>query len=369
MPLHMRSYYLLILLLILHSAVQSQNKKWTEDSLVQYWTLQGTDALEGIYENTIEEAGSPKYRMALKNTGTGTYELIYLSGAAPEDAKRWEQGDKKAYLTLSESANEYKVKWYMGDRTTSRELTITFAQQIMSVNWKNGRPAVLYEKVFPVKQIVIAKPAETVSEPAYLPTVVNAFLVSAHGVFVTQNDMLETSTELFLRNPNNGEKFTATIVFRNEEINLALIQITDPAFLLPDTLPYNFSNAGMAIGDNVYCIGFNTSDTGKIKSWHIQNAIVVSKNKNILGLSPKVNPWCVGSPVFDRQGNLAGILNTKMETGNTYVTTSESIRNLLLANNIPMRHKKLSDVNMQSQEVQASILLPMIFIVDPAEIR
>ncbi|MFN3940369.1 MAG: serine protease, partial [Chitinophagales bacterium] len=332
-------------------------------------TRNGTDTYEGIYQNEQQEPGSPKYRMALKNTGSGTYELIYLSGAAPEDARRWEQGDKKAYLTKVESANEYKVKWYMGDRTTSRELTISFANKTMLFFFKNGRPSVVYEKVFPDKQIVIAGPTEAVPEPVYTPASVNAFLVSASGVFVTQNDMLEAGTALFLRNPNTGEKFAGSIIARNAELNLALIRIADPTFTLPDTMPYNFSNTGMAIGDNVYCLGFNTADTGITLSWHLQNAIVISKSKYTLGLSPKMLSSCIGSPVFDRQGNLIGMLQLNKATLQTSVTTAESIRNLMLSENVAMVQKKLSDVNMKSQGEQVSLLLPCIFIIDPAEVR
>lgn len=365
----MNRFYTILLLAITSSVSFGQNTGWSEDSLLQYWVHNGTDAHEGIYQNVLEEAGSPKYRLALKSTSADTYTLIYLSGAATADAERWNTGDVKAYLSSSD-ANSYKVKWYMGDKSTSKDLSISFDEKYMQVNWNNDRPVVLYEKIFPENPIRIIKATEVkIAEPVYDPTMVNAFLISAKGYLLTQNNMLGASDEVIVTNALSGEKYTATITDRNIETNLALVRVDDPSFILPDTLPYNFIRSNLSIGDNVYCIGFNTGDTSTIKKAHLQNAIIVASTNNRYILSPQINPWCNGSPVFDRQGNLTGLLSTDKATAGSSVIPTTAISAVLQKNNISLEQKVLSDVNMKTQSAQMEILLPIIFIIDPAEVR
>ncbi|MBK7109863.1 MAG: hypothetical protein IPH61_12220 [Bacteroidetes bacterium] len=95
----MSKLFSLYILLNIFYCASAQSPQWTYESLQQYWLANGTDANEGIYENVQAESGSPKYTVALKSNGTNSYQLIYLSGAAQEDASLWSVGDTKANLT------------------------------------------------------------------------------------------------------------------------------------------------------------------------------------------------------------------------------------------------------------------------------
>ena len=118
---------------------------WTEYSLKSYWSKNGTDIIEGIYENAIKTKNSPKYKLALKKSDNG-YNLIYLSGAINSV---WKVGDIKAYLTRTATPNIFKVKWYMGNKTISEDLYITFEKGTMKIIWTNGSPEELYLKLYP----------------------------------------------------------------------------------------------------------------------------------------------------------------------------------------------------------------------------
>ncbi|MBK6731846.1 MAG: serine protease [Bacteroidetes bacterium] len=365
----MSKLFSLYILLNIFYCASAQSSLWTFESLQQYWLANGTDANEGIYENAQAESGSPKYTVALKSNGSNSYQLIYLSGAAQEDASRWTVGDTKANLTGGNTANTYKAKWYMGDKSSSKDLSIVIEAGVMHVNW-NTRPAVIYNRIFPDKQIIIQQKnvAAIVPEPIYNPTLVNAFLVSAKGILLTQNNMLDASDNVIVKNATTGEKYSASIINRNIENNLALLQVNDPTFIFQDTLPYNFGTA-LSIGDNIFCLGYNTADTSTSKNKHLQNAVIISSSNNRYGVSPKINPWCNGSPVFDRQGNLAGMVSTDLANGSSTVIPVNSIRKIINDNNIALAQKVLSDVNMKPQEIQMELLLPVIFIIDPAEVR
>lgn len=365
----MSKLFSLYILLNIFYCASAQSPQWTSESLQQYWLANGTDVNEGIYENVQAESGSPKYTVALKSNGSNSYQLIYLLGAAQEDAGRWTEGDTKAKLTGNKTGNTYQVIWYMGDKSRSKDLHIIIESGVMHVNW-NNRPAVIYNRIFPDKQIIIQQTntAAIVAEPVYNPTLVNAFLVSAKGILLTQNTMLGASDNVVVKNAATGKKYSATVLDRNIENNLALVQVRDTSFFVQDTLPYNFGTA-LSIGENVFCLGYNTADTSTLKNKHLQNAMIVSLSNNSYGVSPKINQWCNGSPVFDRQGNLVGMVSTDLTNGSSKVISVNSILKMITENNIALVQKVLSDVNMKPQEIQMELLLPLIFIIDPAEVR
>ncbi len=58
----------------------SPKTNWDENTLKEYWESVGMVPIEGIYENTVVNNQSSKYKLALKyNKSNNQYELIYVS--------------------------------------------------------------------------------------------------------------------------------------------------------------------------------------------------------------------------------------------------------------------------------------------------
>jgi len=357
----------LFFLLFIFSVSHAQTPTWNTESLRQYWLTHGTDIHEGIYENVQSDIGSPKYTVALKHSSADTYQLIYLSGAAPEDADRWSEGDVKAHLSKGKSANTYKVKWYMGDKTKRSDLTIVFEEGKMFVNW-NSRPPVLYERIFPEHQIIISTNStgtvtseSTINEPA-----ISGFLVSATGILIAPGNALDAAEKITVVQPLSGKKFPATLLARDTDHNLALLQITDTTAFTRDTLPYNFGRTP-AVGDNIFCLAPVTMDSGITRDAVLYNAVIVASTGKSYTASRAMQQACGGCPVFDRQGNLTGVLSAMPQGNNPMVVPVEIILGFMEKNHLPLAQKVLSDVNLQTQKKQAELLFPLVFRIETSE--
>ncbi len=101
----------------------------------------------------------------------------------------------------------------------------------------------------------------------------------------------------------------------DERNDLAILKINDPNFTSLGSIPYTFRQGIADVGENVFVLGYPmTYSMGEeIK---LTNGIVSSKTGfkgdiSLYQISAPVQPGNSGGPLFDKNGNLIGIVSAK----------------------------------------------------------
>lgn len=132
-------------------------------------------------------------------------------------------------------------------------------------------------------------------------------IVSPQGYILTNNHVIEAADEIEVA-LNDGRKFSAKLIGRDPETDLAMLQI--PA---PDALPViTFAQTeGLQIGDVVLAIG-NPFGVGQTVTMGIVSALGrshlgINTFENYIQTDAAINPGNSGGALVDARGNLVGI--------------------------------------------------------------
>lgn len=278
------------------------NTGYTKYSLKEY--LEKSKSFnEGIYENAIETPNSPKYEIGIIKTEDG-FTLIYLNGG---DKSIWKEGDVKAYLTKTANPNLFKVKWYLGNKDVNENLYITFDNAMMKVVWTDGNPEQLYIKLFPISNSGVSNVTSSGT----------GFALSSDGLIVTNYHVIDGATTIIVKgvNGNFSISYKAKVVVSDKNNDLAIIQIDDNSFTNISKIPYTIKSSSSDVGENVFVLGYplRASMGDEIK---LTNGIISSKTGfqgdiTSYQISAPVQPGNSGGPLFDKFGNLIGVINAK----------------------------------------------------------
>jgi S1-C subfamily serine protease len=359
-------HYLIIVLLLLTNGLFAQSTSWNEYKLKEQWETNGIDEIEGIYENVAERLSDPKYKTALIKSTNG-YNLIYLSGAASDDAWRWSVGDVKAYLTSTATPYLYKTKWFMGDKTISEELYITFESGFMKIIWTDGRSQLLYVKLYPTANDNIKQSGNQSKLSSG-----TGFGVSSNGIIVSNFHVIDGAKTIKVRGINSdfNKTYKANVLVADKNNDLVLIQIDDYSFTSLGTIPYTINTGLAGVGENIFVLGYPLRATmgDEIK---LTNGIISSKTGfqgdiTSYQISAPVQPGNSGGPLYDSKGNLIGIINAK-HTGAenaSYAVKTSYLTNMIDLLPSPPKLQTINSLTGKSLIQQVELAKKFVYIIE-----
>lgn len=335
---------------------------WEETTLKSHWLKNKSELFEGIYENTSNTGTSPKYKLALKKSPNG-YNLIYLSGV---DNIIWKSGDIKAFLTETASPNLFKVKWYMSNKAPNENLIISFQTGIMKIIWSNPngtKSTQDYLKLYPLLESSSPKSSDLSG---------TGFAISSDGFIVTNQHIINNTKEIYVRGINGdfSKTYKAKIIIEDNNNDLAILKIDDVSFKGLGSIPYTFKKTKLALGEEVYCLGYpegaTIADDVKLTS-----AIISSKRgykgditSNQINLP--IREGNSGGPLLNLQGEIVGVINSmhaSAENG-SYVIKTSYLLNLIqiVDSKIILPNSNIMNVKDLSSHVQS--LKNFVYIIE-----
>ena len=333
------------------------NTGYTKSSLKEY--LNNSKSYnDGIYENAIETPNSPKYEIGIIKTEDG-YTLIYLNGG---DNSIWKEGDVKAYLTKTANPNLFKVKWYLGNKDVNENLYVTFDNAMMKVVWTDGKPEQLYIKLFPLSN----------NGTSNVTSSGTGFALSSEGLIVTNYHVIDGATSITIKgiNGNFSISYKAKVVVSDKNNDLAIIQIDDNSFTSISKITYIFKSTSTDVGENVFVLGYPLRVTmgNEIK---LTNGIISSKTGfqgdiTSYQISAPIQPGNSGGPLFDKSGNLIGVINAKHKGAEnvSYAIKVSYLKNLMdLLPTTPTLNSTNSLTTLSLSE-QVKLLNKFVYIIE-----
>ena len=335
---------------------------WTKNSIIDGFKKNGLRPIEGIYENS-SGATQAKYNVAVKNMN-GTFRLIYLSGAInPSD---WDEGEVKATLIPTATPNFYKANWIMANKTENSDFYVSFEQGIMNVSSPNSKE--LYVKMYPTASDNIG---EVNPEQKSSGT---GFALTSSGLIVTNYHVIEDAKTIKVRGINGSfdKLYSAKVLLSDKKNDLAIIKIDDSSFSNLGIIPYviNQNVASASVGSDIFVLGYplRASMGDEIK---LTNGIVSAKTGfqgdiTSYQISAPVQPGNSGGPLFDKKGNIIGVINAKhtLAENASYAIKVSYLMSLINLLDLPPVLQTTSTLGTKSLSQQVESAKKFIYIIE-----
>ncbi len=334
----------------------SITSNWNERILKEHILKNGADPLEGIYKGD-------KYTLGVKKSDDGTYYIIYLDGA--DNLGDWHEGDIKATLSNTASAILFKADW-LGKWKQNMEQTISFSNIGFVAQDIDGEKD-SYIKMFPSAEMV----AESVRKNSVSSG--TGFLLTKDGYIITNNHVIEEARTIKITGINDDyhTSYKAIIEITDPQNDLAILKIKDEKFNPISSIPYSFKFNTSSVGEDCFVLGYPLiSSMGtdiKLTTGIISSKTGYAGNVSEYQISAPVQPGNSGAPLFDKNGNIIGVVKAKhTEAENAgYAVKASYIRNLveLLPTSITLSYQnQLTNKTLPKQVELASKAVCLIIV-------
>lgn len=201
----------------------------------------------------------------------------------------------------------------------------------------------------------------------------SSFLIDAKGYLITNAHVLDgaTSASVFTE---TGKEYNAIIAYKNNDNDLAILKIEDEDFVPLKSLPYSIKKTNADLGDEVYTIGFPNFPRTDV----VYNVGYLSSAKGYNGdtatcqIQMSANHGNSGGPVFNKKGEVIGVLSTKLlkSDGVSFAIKSKNIYQLVddykkadSINTIGLKLNSLSTINNEERVTQVKKVESFVYMV------
>lgn len=137
----------------------------------------------------------------------------------------------------------------------------------------------------------------------------SAFLIDGKGYLVTNAHVVKNAKGAIVLN-NKGNEFKAVILKVDDAKDIAILKIEDKDYKSMGALPYGIRKSSTALAEPIFTLGYPRNEIvygeGYLSS-------VTGFNGDTLScqIAIAANPGNSGGPVFNRKGEIIGVLSTK----------------------------------------------------------
>lgn len=144
----------------------------------------------------------------------------------------------------------------------------------------------------------------------------SGFLLSQDGYIATNYHVIENTKKVVARgvNGNKNSSLSLKVVYTDTINDLAILKLEDKITI--EKPIYSFKSTVTDVGENIFVLGYPLTDAMGVDI-KLTDGLVSSKNgfkgdTNSYQISAPVQPGNSGAPLFDKNGNIVGIINAKL---------------------------------------------------------
>ncbi len=190
------------------------------------------------------------------------------------------------------------------------------------------------------------------------------FMINESGYIVTNLHVVKNAKELFVYNETFGD-LEASVVVSDAANDIAILKINDTAFSLKSKIPYSIKKGDVNLAQQVYTLGYNrppylTYNEGSVGS-KSANANIAKGNNFLVSL--KVDGGNSGSPIFNKEGEIVGIVSAKENQENGYTLGIKT--NALDLAFKTMSDQKMAEIKLNNNQIANNSIERQTKKVDP----
>ncbi len=312
--------------------------------------------VEGIWSDTED-----KYRLGIVPAPGGSgadYVAVVLRSNSPI----WQPREIKAEIRSTASPNTFTCTYFMANKKPTGMTLILDHDSVLrgSLPTTNGTSDLLLMRVWPE---IAKEPASATSEKGEVSG--TGFLLSRSGLLATNWHVVADAKNISVAFPGWNGGVSAEVVIRDVVNDLAVLRLTDHTKLAAtcNELPFQVtSSSGVKLGARVSTIGYPlTSMLGSNPKF--SEGVVSSKSgwqddPRSLQISAQVQPGSSGSPLFDVDGNIVGVVVATLDAGRVYQAASAIPQNVNFAIKSDYLLNLLGMLPGESLAVRTSVFSP-----------
>lgn len=152
----------------------------------------------------------------------------------------------------------------------------------------------------------------------------SAFIIDGRGYLITNAHVIKGSSAVVAN--NKGQEFKTSIEYIDNQKDLAILKITDSDYKDEKILPYDLKSSDVDQGAEVFTLGYPRNDI-TYNEGYLSAVSGFDGDTSTVQISLLANPGNSGGPVFNKFGDVVGILSTRETNaqGVTFAIKSKEI--------------------------------------------
>ena len=167
----------------------------------------------------------------------------------------------------------------------------------------SGTVSKLMNEVNILKKEKGGTPKSTTTEPLSTGT---AFLIDAKGYLITNAHVLKGQSAIVVN--SKGQEFTTRILKIDENRDIAILKIDDEDYKSANNLPYGIKKTNVDLGEELFTLGYPREEI-VYNMGYLSAASGFNGDTTSCQLNLNANPGNSGAPVFNKNGDVVGILS------------------------------------------------------------
>jgi S1-C subfamily serine protease len=258
----------------------------------------------------------------------------------------------------------------VNSKTISFELNMYTEMKYVSNNSFNGSVVFKYsyQKIFPLESDIekIKKPEKVEKSSG------TGFAISSDGYIVTNYHVVENATKIKVKGVKGdfSKSYSAKVMVSDKNNDLAILKIDDYSFSSLGVIPYIIKSTPANVGENIFVLGYPLTATmgEEIK---LTNGIISSKSGfqgdiTSYQMTAPIQSGNSGAPMFDKVGNIAGIVNAKHVGAENagYAVKTSYLFNLIDALPTTLKLPTVNTLKGKTLSSQVEIANKFVYIIE-----
>jgi S1-C subfamily serine protease len=287
--------------------------------------------VEGIWSDDQD-----RYRLGIVPVSKGSgadYLAVVLQSTVPV----WQPGEIKAEIHGTASPDVFTCTYFLANKKPAGTTLI------VEHNSSLLRGSTITTPTGPFN-LVLVRVWPTLTEESGSETSVKSvasgtgFLVSRSGLIGTNWHVVADAKNISVAFPGWNGSLAAEVMIRDKANDLAVLRLTDSTKLATTCQPLPFqlaSSSSVTLGERVSTIGYPLTpmlgSNPKFAEGVVSSKSGYQDDPRSLQISAQVQPGSSGSPLFDSDGNIVGIVVATLDAGKVYQSASAIPQNVNFA--------------------------------------
>lgn len=198
------------------------------------------------------------------------------------------------------------------------------------------------------------------------------FAISPDGLIVTNFHVVEKANSITVRmfNGESNQKYRVEVIQEDRINDLAILQIKDERFKPFTTIPFRIKSTSSDVGEDVFVLGYpltaTMGDEVKLTTGIISSKTGFQGNVSQYQISAPIQPGNSGGPLFDKAGNIIGIVSSKhLETENVgYAVKSSYLQSIIEILPQKISNTTTTSISGKSLPEKVKVLRNYVFLVE-----